>query len=185
MFERVAYDIGPANLPLNELMRKHLNVDFDKDGIRASKGELSEDLLKALNELDYYKQKHPKSLGVEWLNRHFYPILEQFSSLSLEDKLRTIVEHETDVIAQELKNHFIKSCLVTGGGALNKFFIKQLKVKTSTEILIPDKQIVEFKEALVFAFLAFLNFNNQVNTLSSVTGAKSDSIGGKRYTPLR
>ena len=46
---------------------------------------------------------------------------------------------------------------------------------------IPEKKIVEYKEALIFAYLGYLKINNQPNALSSVTFANIDSVGGCIY----
>jgi anhydro-N-acetylmuramic acid kinase len=71
--------------------------------------------------------------------------------------------------------------LVTGGGAFNTFLLERIKAKTTCEIIIPDTETINFKEALIFAFLGYLRLNEKVNTLSSVTAAKSDSVGGAVY----
>lgn len=180
----IAFDISPANQPLNLLVSEYFGKAYDKDGEIAKTGKVIPSLLSDLNALSYYHQEPPKSLGYEWMDSHFYPELDCYPDDPVEDLVRTILEHETEMIARELTKQDLKSCLVTGGGAYNDFFIERLKAKTNTEIILPDNQLIEFKEALIFGFLAFLNFNNQINTLSSVTGAKSDSIGGKRYSPL-
>ncbi|MCB9224216.1 MAG: anhydro-N-acetylmuramic acid kinase [Crocinitomicaceae bacterium] len=182
--QRIAYDLCPANLPINKLMFESFTKYYDQNGETARLGKIIIALLEELNALEYYRQDPPKSLGVEWLNANFYPILQKYDQESTEDILKTIVEHETYIIAKEFEKYAISSCLVTGGGAYNTFFMESLQSKTSTKIEIPKSELIEFKEALIFAFLAFLNFNNQINTLRSVTGAKEDSIGGKRYTPL-
>lgn len=179
--KRVAYDICPANIPLNYEMQRSLNLDFDRNGEMASTGKILEDLLLTLNALPYYRKPFPKSLGMEWIIDHIFDKLIHFDLKDTPHVLRTLIEHETEMIAAELNKYNLKNCLVTGGGAYNQFLIDRLQAKTDCEIVIPERQLIEFKEALIFAFLAYLNVNEQVNTLSSVTGATSDSIGGIRH----
>ncbi len=175
---RSAFDISPCNLPLNKVMQSFFQKPFDSNGENAAKGKVNEDLLKILNNLSYYKKEAPKSLGVEWLNEVFYPILDRNKKITPENLLRTVLEHETDQISRVINKLNLKTVLITGGGVWNKFFINRLTMKTSSKIVIPSPEIVDFKEALIFAFLGVLRINGAINTYKSVTGAKKDSSGG-------
>ncbi len=178
--ERRAFDIAPCNLPLNKIMREEYGREFDRFGEVASTGSIDFQLLHDLNSLPYYNINGPKSLGLEWLNLHFYPILEasKLRAVSASDRLYTLIEHETAQIARCLDLTEIKTILATGGGALNTFFIDELRKKTRAQIHVPSLQIIAFKEALIFAFLGLRTIRGEINTLKSVTGASHDSIGG-------
>ncbi|HSY77501.1 MAG TPA: anhydro-N-acetylmuramic acid kinase [Bacteroidia bacterium] len=175
--KRIAFDIGPVNMVLNylaELLGKH----YDKDGILAAKGKLDKNLLDKLNALGYYKQSPPKSLGREWVEDKFLPIINK-SSISVEVKLATVTEHIAEQIARTIKNQAKGNVLVTGGGAYNKYLMKQLKAKLpGHKIVIPNDDIIKYKEALVFAFLGVLRLEGKDNCLSSVTGADRNNKGG-------
>jgi anhydro-N-acetylmuramic acid kinase len=178
--KRIAFDICAVNTIINYLCNK-INVPFDKDGIIATKGEVNEKLLYELNSLPYFKQPPPKSLGFEWLNDCVLPIIEHHQN-SIENKLRTVYEHISQSIAAVLNSYCSnKTVLVSGGGAYNIFLIKLISEKTTAKIIVADNSITEFKEAIAFAFLGVLRYNNKTNTLSSVTGASVDSIGGAVY----
>lgn len=178
---RMAYDIGPANIILNKLA-KRLGKDFDQNGDFAQSGKLCDDLLAELNHLEYYKIAYPKSLGREWLETHFLPIIEKYS-ISEYDKLNTICHHIAFQITESVKNNPNGKILITGGGAYNAYLIELIKQKAENEIIVPESQLIEYKEALVFAFLGLLRFQNKVNCLSSVTGATRDSSCGVIYFP--
>jgi len=177
----IAYDVCPFNMPLN-LLANQLHLEYDKNGDIAKSGQLDIELLEQLNQLDFYKKMPPKSLGVEWFNSTFYPIIEQ-SNLSVIDKLHTISVH----IAQQLTNLInlldAKTVLFTGGGTYNTFIIDLIKQHCTKEIVIPSKDIINYKEALIFGFLALLKHQNQVNVLKSVTGASKNSCSGTLFLP--
>jgi len=173
---RLAYDICPANIILNHLAHK-LNCEFDKDGKLGQSGNVNQELLRKLNSINYYKLSYPKSLGKEWLDFMFIPILET-SKISLIDQISTVYEHIAQQISGALPDENKSKTLITGGGAYNSYLIELITQKTKSEIVIPDKKIIEYKEALIFAFLGILRSKNQVNCLSSVTGAIRDSSSG-------
>jgi anhydro-N-acetylmuramic acid kinase len=51
------------------------------------------------------------------------------------------------------------------------------------EVVLPDKELISYKEALIFGFMGLLKELNQNNCLSSVTGALRDCCAGKVYLP--
>jgi len=173
---RTAYDPCPVNLAIQHLMRP-LGYDFDRDGETGRQGKIHGGLLKQLNELDFYQIPPPKSLGKEWLEIYFFPVLDRYR-LSPEDKLRTVYEHITTQICKSFPPSPSGNVLVTGGGAHNIFLIELLRQKCTRDIVVPDNMLIDFKEALVFALLGILRRNNRINCLSSVTGAKKDTSSG-------
>ncbi len=180
--QRIAYDICPANMVFN-YFAEQMNLSFDEDGKVAASGKINTTLLEQLNALPYYAQATPKSLGKEWVFASCLPLINTFE-LSIEDKLHTFTEHIALQIAKEI-NGEIKSnnakLLITGGGAYHQHLINRLSHFCKAEIVIPDKKIIEFKEAIIFAFLGVLNFRNENNCLASVTGASRDHCSGVKY----
>ena len=178
---RIAYDICPVNTVMNYYAQK-LGKSYDEDGVIARSGKVNETLLSELNDLNFYKKEAPKSLGIEWVNSNIFPLIDKFD-LSIPDILKTFSVHVATQIAACLDNNSDSNVLVTGGGAYNKFLIEQIKSKTSCELIIPDPEIVDFKEALIFALLGVLKLREEVNVLSSVTGAKMDHSSGRLFEP--
>lgn len=173
--QRIAFDICPANIILNHISQKE-GYTFDENGKLGKPGNINGKLLTELNNIPYYQQTYPKSLGKEWLDHVFMPLVNKYE-ISNADLLRTIYEHIAIQISSVLKHNDTKA-LITGGGAFNTFLIDLIKEKSSSDIILPSKEIIDYKEALIFAFLGILRINKQVNCLSSVTGAKIDSSGG-------
>lgn len=172
--QRMAFDISPANLVLNKYAEL-LGSDYDLGGQWGRSGKILPDLLDQLNGLQYYQQAFPKSLGREWLEQEFYPLLPNHRNTK--DILRTLYEHISIQIGSVLNRHN-STTLITGGGALNDFLIELIQKHSNSAIVIPDQKTIDFKEALVFALLAYLRVNNKINVLKSVTGANKDSCSG-------
>lgn len=175
-----AYDICPGNLPLNKLARSR-QLEYDKNGDLARSGELNYFLLDLLNSLDYYREEGPKSLGTEWLEQHFYPLLK--FDKDIENNLATVVEHIAIQIGEICTKKDLKRIMITGGGAKNAFLIERLKRYYQGEIIPVDHELIDYKEALIFGLLGALNLNNEPNCLSSVTGASKNVIGGVHHLP--
>ncbi|WP_299125726.1 anhydro-N-acetylmuramic acid kinase [uncultured Winogradskyella sp.] len=178
--KRIAFDICPVNIVLNHYVSK-LNLEFDDKGQLASKGKIHQELLAQLNVLAFYVEKPPKSLGLEWVEINIFPLIGSFD-LKIEDILRTFVEHVAIQISKII-NREGSNLLVTGGGVYNEFLVSRIKNLLKSEIVIPKKDIVEFKEALIFGLLGVLRQRNEVNCLKSVTGATKNHSSGKILFP--
>lgn len=180
--KRLAFDISPVNTVLNHYANE-LGFPYDDAGNLAKSGSIDLDLLKQLNEIDYYKAAYPKSLGMEFVNQTIFPLLHSFS-IDNNDKMRTFVEH----IAIQIAAVCIKpnaKLFVTGGGVYNRFLMERLQLHLSTiDVVIPDDKTIQFKEALIFALLGVLKLRDDVNVLSSVTGAKVNHSSGTIYNEL-
>jgi anhydro-N-acetylmuramic acid kinase len=68
--------------------------------------------------------------------------------------------------------------LVTGGGAFNQTLIDYITSETDAELVIPEDQIVNFKEAMVFALLGAMRVHGEPNVLHESTGAKVAVVAG-------
>lgn len=179
----LAFDIGPGNLPINELTQQHFELAYDANGDLARKGKLIPTLFSELNELEYYNQPAPKSLGTEWLNQVFKPLISNHSKNEPVDLIHTVSKHIAHQIVRVLVENKCSSVLVTGGGAKNGFLIEEIRAGFNGEVILPSEEMIDFKEAIVFAFLGALYLDKKTNTLPSVTGAKRAAKSGVLHTP--
>jgi anhydro-N-acetylmuramic acid kinase len=174
---RIGFDIVPCNFVLNRLAGR-LNADYDEGGKMASHGSEIPELAKALDSLDYYHTGPPKSLGAEWTEQHILPLVSEGDPHRL---LHTFTLHIAGQIANIINTYRLKNVLVTGGGAKNDFLMEKIRKRTTAEICKPDPLTVDFKEALIFAFLGYLRMQEKTNVWASVTGARRDSCAGAFY----
>jgi anhydro-N-acetylmuramic acid kinase len=174
-----AYDICPVNIPLNELAAQR-GLQFDRDGAMAAKGNIIPDLLEAMNSLSYYTKQPPKSLGREWYEECYSPILKS-SKCSTEDLLATVCEHIAIKIAASLRKAGKGGILITGGGAKNRHLISRINAVSGRKTEIPAEEVIDYKEALIFAYLATLRTQSKLNCLKSYTGARADLCAGQLH----
>jgi anhydro-N-acetylmuramic acid kinase len=172
---RIAFDICPVNMGLNYLAGK-IGLEFDDEGMAGRKGKLIPGILNQLNNRDFYISDPPKSLGREWYLKNIVPVLDL--NFEVIDILRSFYEHIAIQISKVMNENEGKSALLTGGGAKNKFLVELITQKCQCEIILPDQSLIDFKEALIFAFLGYLRVNNIPNVFSTVTGASVDCCGG-------
>ena len=184
----VAFDIGPANQILN-ILANQLDLEYDKNGAIAATGKMIPELKNTIDELPYFQQEYPKSLDNQWISKHvvtFYLDNEN----TVEDKLHTACWQLADQITKSVQ-HILKKekmnrpgyrMIVSGGGAMNGFLMQCIKeackIIPTLKVEIPDQNLVFFKEAILMALMGVLRVENIPNCLSTVTGAKRDTIGG-------
>ncbi|CAF0760817.1 unnamed protein product [Didymodactylos carnosus] len=191
----IAFDICPANRILNKLAKNQDETyKYDDRGKLASSGVINQNLLNDLNQLDYYKKSYPKSLSNSFGLDTVYPIIENYAQMKTNDKLATYNEHIVVQIINaiqmvyENENENFNNCklLITGGGGHNDFLIErlieELKRSFMIQVYLPEANVIDYKEALIMAFIGLLRLQNKPNILASVTGAEHDSVGGSLWS---
>lgn len=179
--QRIAWDIGPCNLPMNHYCQQ-LGLGYDAEGSIAATYAVDQNLFEALNRLDYYALASPKSLGREWLEEVLLPLIDSYP-LDPELKIATLNRHIAWQIAQTLKKHRVKQVLLSGGGSYNTTLSTAIESMGDFDLVIAEGLLNDFKEALIFAYLAYLQVQGKNNVLASVTGAKKDHCSGIRFNP--
>jgi anhydro-N-acetylmuramic acid kinase len=176
-----AFDVCALNVVMNKLAQKK-GLAYDEGGKIAENGNLKLDLFDELQELSFYKLKAPKSLGTEWVEKYITPIIEKYlENYSIADIMHTYAEHAAYQIAKCMNtpNSF---CLVSGGGCKNTYLMKSIALKADkTQLDYSNKEIVDFKEALIFAFLGYLRVLEKPNVLKEVSGATEAASAGAIY----
>lgn len=176
---RRAFDVCFVNMGLNFLAQK-AGKPYDKNGELAKQGKVNGQLLASLDKVYASLSSKRPSLARERFETTIQPLLDD-EEIALPDRLRTFSESIANEIQSAVpQNAPLLNMLVTGGGALNKFLISRIQEKSglNVKVIIPERQIIEFKEALVFALLGVLRMRGEVNCLKSVTGARCDSVSG-------
>jgi len=184
----VAFDVCAANRVLN-MIASLQGLDYDKGGALAASGTVDESLLQQLEQLPYYQLPYPKSLANDFGTDVVFPLV-QAAGLSVPDSLATYTSHIVRQIAASLQQLITSPAaqsttgarmLVTGGGACNEFLVASLRdalIPMGVTVDVPAIDIVQYKEALIMAFMAVLRWRQENTVLASVTGATRDSIGG-------
>lgn len=175
--QRIAYDICPVNMVLDQLALKSGKA-YDNKGSMAASGAIIPALLDQLEALPYYSQSGPRSLGREWVLENIFPLMRKYDQQGVENLLATFTEHIAIRISDTLQAKGSKKMLVTGGGVYNEFLVGRMKKHADASIIIPGPLLIEFKEAMIFAFLGLLRLRNEVNVLGSVTGSGKDHCSG-------
>jgi len=179
--KRIAYDICPVNTVLNHYAEK-LGYEYDEGGEIARTGNLNAELLEELEALEYYKLPAPKSLGIEWVHSHIFPLLKKYEK-DIPSVLRTFTMHIALQISRELGSEDSSEILITGGGCFNTYLLQQIKKLSIPQLVIPSVEIINYKEALIFGFLGVLRLREEVNVLKSVTGAEKNHCSGVIFLP--
>lgn len=177
-----AFDISPCNQWLNKLAQT-IGKSFDENGDIAASGKINHELFEILNSYSYYHQSFPKSLSNNDCEVFYKNNIETFN-IQIEDKLRTVTAHIAFQINAVLPNNSSqKKCLITGGGAFNLCLINELHKNKNWQFIIPDKKLIAFKEALIFAFSGTLRWRNEINIFKEITGAERNTSSGAIYLP--
>ncbi len=187
-FEGKAFDVSPCNMALNWLCSTLAPpLPYDFNGELAQSGKMDYDLYAALEALPFYEKSGPKSLGMEWFNANVLPLISN-DAIPVANRLRTFCLHIVSRLTVAFREIGAQNqkLVVSGGGAHNTFLMEELQKSIAPmgiEFEHLNKDVIDFKEAIIFAFLGLQTVLGRPNILASVTGSKMDISGGSIHLP--
>jgi anhydro-N-acetylmuramic acid kinase len=186
----MAFDTGPGNVMLDHVVKERTNMEYDKNGELAAKGQVIGSLLAELQSHPFFDRKPPRSAWrLDFGSSYAEDILKRFASSSTEDLLATLTLFTATSIERALVDFILPNANVTkvvasGGGTRNTTLLKfisqrvathGLQVCTSDEFGLP----AAYKEAIKFATLGFATKRGLANNIPAASGASSFAVLGK------
>ncbi len=181
-----AFDTGPGNMVIDQLMARYRGVGYDKDGAFAAEGAVEPLVVDALLRDEYYSRKPPKSAGREQYGAEFVEALVA-RGLSPEDTVATATFFTAASVAEGVYRFAeprgdIGRVIVSGGGVHNKTLMRFLRAELADMEVVSSADFgvdPDAKEALAFAVLAAETVEGRPSNLPSATGAKRAVVLGK------
>ncbi|MEM9470191.1 MAG: anhydro-N-acetylmuramic acid kinase [Pseudomonadota bacterium] len=176
----LAFDTGPANALMDDVVKEKTGQSYDFDGKLANAGTPQDSILETWLGHDYFKRIPPKSL-----DRNEWDVAEIYD-LGLEDAIATLAMFTVQSVLMGLEQlpGAPNSLYVAGGGRHNKFIMHQLN-----ELLSYPVEPVEAigwsgdgLEAQGFGYLAVRSLLGLALTLPETTGIPAPATGGKLYS---
>jgi anhydro-N-acetylmuramic acid kinase len=186
----LAFDTGPGNMVIDQLVQVLYGKAFDRNGEIARGGVALKPLLEVLMRDPYFKLRPPKTAGREQFGRDYTTaLLRRRGRASNANVIATVTALTARSIADALERFVLprgeyRDYIVSGGGARNKTLMSMLaaetsrlglKLRHSDELGIPSQA----KEAIAFAVLAYQTWRRQPGNIPSATGAQRPAILGK------
>jgi len=179
----MAFDTGPANAPINDLMRERLGQTHDAGGALAARGEVDEAFVASVLKDPWFDALPPKSLD----RNDFNGLLDRLEMLSDEDAAATLTAIAAAAVAAA-HIHFpapVARVLVTGGGRNNPTLMAELRRRFPVQI-DPVETVGldgDMLEAQAFAFLAVRVLRKMATSGPDTTGAPALVGGGQISRP--
>ncbi|HLW60371.1 MAG TPA: anhydro-N-acetylmuramic acid kinase [bacterium] len=187
-----AFDCGPSNMMLDGLALAFYGEPCDRDGARAARGRVREDLLADLMGHPFISAPPPKAAGHEQFGRPFLKdLIGRWGALPPEDLLATATVFSAEAIAANIRRfvlprHPVEEVIASGGGVHNPTLMRRLAaavaplhVRPIDEFGVPS----DAKEAIAFALLGHASLMGIPGNLPRVTGARHEAILGKFTWP--
>jgi anhydro-N-acetylmuramic acid kinase len=187
----MAFDTGPGNMLMDRAASRLMDKPFDHDGAFARTGRVDDAWLDELMSLPYFRRLPPKTTGRELFGFSFADdLIEKCAQrgLSAADCLATltalsaatIASAYEDFVAERLR---ISELVLGGGGADNGFLIDLIRKYWPHDLTIKRHEdfgiSTKFKEALLFALLAYTTCFKIPNNVPACTGASRRVCLGK------
>jgi len=193
-----AFDTGPGNMVIDQVMDRFFGKRYDKDGQVASRGKVLDTVVSELLRANFFHRKPPKTAGREEFGREFVTeFLRKCRRARNEDIVATATSLTARSIAEAVRSllpatqqdgqrdgKLYHDYIVSGGGAKNRTLMRMigselapwgLKIRTSDDVGLAS----DAKEAVAFALLAYETWRREASNVPSATGAKRPTVLGK------
>jgi anhydro-N-acetylmuramic acid kinase len=186
----IAFDTGPGNMIIDELMQQLFELPYDADGKIAQSGTIIPKLQQQLRNHSYLTKVPPKSTGRELFGKAFTEqLLVEFANEAPADLVATVTDFTAYSIAESYKQFVFPKIgsepievILTGGGANNPTLRKMIRNYLPTEITLTTEKLGwtnDAKEAIAFALLGYETLHGHTNNAPAATGANRSVILGK------
>ncbi|MCW8843066.1 MAG: anhydro-N-acetylmuramic acid kinase, partial [Rhodobacteraceae bacterium] len=179
----LAFDTGPANAPLNDLLRARRGLDFDEDGRIARQGEVETGALELFLAEPYFARMPPKSLD----RNDFSQMVGLVGELSDADAAATLTAMCAAGVAAGMAHCPVppERVLVTGGGRHNPVLMEMLGVSLDCPVLAVEEVGLDgdMLEAQAFAYLAVRVARGMATSCPGTTGVRARVGGGTLSQP--
>lgn len=173
----LAFDTGPANAPVNDLMRARRGQDQDEGGALAAAGRADAGIVEDFLTHPYFLRMPPKSL-----DRNAFPaLLQAVGGLADADAAATLAACAAAAVARGAE-HFpipVDRILVTGGGRHNAAIMAELARRLPARVtpVEVDGLNGDMLEAQAFAHLAVRVAMGLATSGPTTTGVAA-AVGG-------
>lgn len=179
----LAFDTGPANAPINDLVQGRLNLAFDEDGKIAKSGKVEMGALELFLAEPYFAKMPPKSLD----RNDFSEMIELVKELNDADATATLTAMCAAGVAEAMQHcpRPPSKVLVTGGGRKNPVLMKMLEVSLDCPVVAIETVGLDgdMLEAQAFAYLAVRVARGLPTSCASTTGVRAAVSGGTLSRP--
>ncbi|MEA2718523.1 MAG: anhydro-N-acetylmuramic acid kinase [Candidatus Eremiobacteraeota bacterium] len=182
----IAFDSGPANLPIDMYVtaRSEGAQRYDRDGALARAGTVDADLLGRMLYDPYFRRSPPKTTGREQYGAPYFARWgAPLDALSFPDAVATLTALTVRTVADAFRSAAPRAALliVSGGGARNPALVDGLRaLLADVRVAISDEFGIdaEAKEAIAFAILGYTALRGRAAGLPLVTGARGSRVLG-------
>ncbi|WP_319824145.1 anhydro-N-acetylmuramic acid kinase [Thalassovita sp.] len=179
----LAFDTGPANAPINDLMMQRRGESFDRNGALAARGDVVAGALELFLDDVYFRRMPPKSLDRD----AFADMLDLVRELDDADAAATMTGMAAAAVMQGMEHCPIPpdQLLVTGGGRHNPVMMEMLRAGLDCPVLAVEEVGLDgdMLEAQAFAFLAARVRRGLPTSCPATTGVRASVGGGEISTP--
>ena len=179
----LAFDTGPANAPIDDLMRERRDKRFDENGALAASGTVSEVILEQFLQDPYFFRLPPKSLDRD----DFASLRAAVKELSDADAAATLTAAVAASVVQgaEFFPTPVAQIVVSGGGRKNRVLIEMLQAGMGCVVVAAEDVGLDgdMIEAQAFAYLAVRVARGLATSCPATTGVGAAVGGGQVSLP--